>query len=124
MAVSVTVCEAGNMTAAETWCRTPNFRGAYLPPQIEPRQALHIFGKPRKSTFQRFLRNAIPSFLEEDMHVSVTVRETEPGVVAAVVATATANVPATFSAARGSDVRPQSGRYHNSDFGSDLPFPA
>ena len=75
MAVSVTVREAGNMTAAETWCRTPNFRGAYLPPQIEPRQALHIFGKPRKPTFQRFLRNAIPGFLEGVIAVSVTVRE-------------------------------------------------
>ena len=63
----------------------------------------------------------IPGFLEGVMAVSVTVREAEKFQV---VATALANLLATFSAARGSEVRPQSGRYHNSELASDLPFPA
>ena len=51
-------------------------------------------------------------FLEGDMPISVTVHEAEKfQVVAAKVATATANVPATFSATKGSDVCPQSGRH-------------
>ena len=58
-------------------CRTYNLQRSYLPPQIEPHGYLYIFGKPRKSSFQNILRITIPSFLQEVMAISVTVRDAE-----------------------------------------------
>ena len=58
-------------------CSTPTFQGSYLPPQIELGVMLPIFGKPWLSTFQWFLRIAIPMFLEKVMAIFVTVREAE-----------------------------------------------
>ena len=51
------------------------FRGQYLPPHVELGFLPYILGKPRRSSFQRFLRITIPGFLEGVMAVSLTVRE-------------------------------------------------
>ena len=53
-------------------CRRPILRKPYLSPRIELGVELHVFEKPRESSFQNILRIVIPSFLEEVTPVWVT----------------------------------------------------
>ena len=43
----------------------PNLQKPFLPPRIELGVELHVFRKPRESSFQNTLQIMIPSFLKE-----------------------------------------------------------
>ena len=53
-------------------CRIPYLQKPYLHPRIELGVELHVFGKPRESSFQNTLRIMILSFLEDVTPIWVT----------------------------------------------------